>query len=134
MKLVKKSTSVPFFSTTSWLPRVPFSCVYIGFAADHVFPPSVVVEMYAGPLFAFWPFPELKSGFWLANRSQTTYATPGLVGSAVIDSLSKPCVKLFWGELTTTAGVPQVRPSSVDVLTVMALLPVNASKTSAAWY
>ena len=50
------------------------------------------------------------------------------------DSLSNPWVKLFWGELTTTDGVPQVWPSSVDVLTVIPFRPVSSSKTSAASY
>src|SRR4051794_32217155 len=87
-----------------------------------VWPPSTVREKNAGPRNAAVCRFAYGLSFGNSSRSQTAYATPGLTGFAVTDSLSlKNCVE---ASLLARIAVRfcQVWPPSLDTAAPTALL------------
>src|SRR5712691_2267182 len=125
----KKSYRVPVRgSTTITLPIVWFFSPGSKICLDcQVTPPSVVLENHVGPLNARACRSASNAALGDTRRSHTTYATPGLLGSAVTDSLSlknwviSNRVELVPLSALTVLGDDHVRPPFCDVLASTAL-------------
>src|SRR5262245_12945630 len=88
----------------------------------HVWPPLVVLENTVGPLKAAVCRSASGLPLGVSSRSHTAYASPGVVGSAVTDSLSLKNWKLGALSVMIWNTLPQVLPPSVEVAATTALL------------